>query len=160
MKKDRENGHLPEKEPARQHQQEEGPLQVGKKDLDKEPLGQRVPCVARRVAKHHPSGEDDKEGHYQHGPTEMRLIPFIKRLGYISHVLSLFHSKTKFMVIKAISEGFKVRQQQMEDDRIGHRENEQHLHRRETHLTPATDVVADEITGTQQQLPNAIQDRT
>ena len=40
----------------------------------------------------------------------------------------------------------------MEDDRVGHRENEQHPYRRETHLALAADVVTDEIAGAQQQL--------
>ncbi len=35
----------------------------------------------------------------------------------------------------------------MEDNRIGHRKNEQHLDWRETHLTLAADVITDEITG-------------
>ena len=48
----------------------------------------------------------------------------------------------------------------MENDCIGHRENEQHLHRRETHLAPAADVVTDEVTRAKQQLPHAVQDRT
>ena len=48
----------------------------------------------------------------------------------------------------------------MEDDCIGHRENEQHLHGRKTHLTLAADVVTDEVTSAKQQLPHAIQDRT
>ena len=68
---DCEDGHLLEKKPARQHQQEEGHLQASKKDLDKEPLGQRVAGVAWRVTEHDPSGDDDKEGQNQHGPTEM-----------------------------------------------------------------------------------------
>ncbi len=33
----------------------------------------------------------------------------------------------------------------MEDDCIGHRENEQHLHGRKTHLALAADVVTDEV---------------
>lgn len=37
--KECKGGHLLEKKPARHHQQEEGQLQVGKKDLDKESLG-------------------------------------------------------------------------------------------------------------------------
>ena len=48
----------------------------------------------------------------------------------------------------------------MEDDCIGHRENEQHLHGRKTHLTFAADVVTDEVTSAKQQLPHAVQDRT
>ena len=47
----------------------------------------------------------------------------------------------------------------MEDDRVGHRENEQHPYWRETHLALAADVVTDEIAGAQQQLPHTIQDR-
>ena len=46
----------------------------------------------------------------------------------------------------------------MEDDRVGHRENEQHPYRRETHLPLAADVVTDEIAGAQQQLSHTIQD--
>ena len=46
----------------------------------------------------------------------------------------------------------------MEDDRIGHRENEQHPYWRETHLALAADVVTDEIAGAQQQLSHTIQD--
>ena len=45
----------------------------------------------------------------------------------------------------------------MEDDRVGHRENEQHPYWRETHLALAADVVTDEIAGAQ--LPHTIQDR-
>ena len=48
----------------------------------------------------------------------------------------------------------------MEDDRISYRENEQHLHRRKTHLALAADVVTDEVTSAKQQLPHAVQDRT
>ena len=48
----------------------------------------------------------------------------------------------------------------MEDDCVGHRENEQHLHRRKAHLALAADVVADEVAGAKQQLPHAVQDRT
>ena len=48
----------------------------------------------------------------------------------------------------------------MEDDCIGHRENEQHLHGRKTHLALAADVVTDEVTSAKQQLSHAIQDRT
>lgn len=48
----------------------------------------------------------------------------------------------------------------MEDDCIGHRENEQHLNWRKTHLTLAADVVTDEVTSAKQQLPHAVQDRT
>ena len=48
----------------------------------------------------------------------------------------------------------------MEDDRIGYRENEQHLHGRKTHLALAADVVTDEVTSAKQQLPHAVQDRT
>ena len=47
----------------------------------------------------------------------------------------------------------------MEDDRVGHRENEQHLYRWETHLPLATDVVTDEVTRAKQQLPHTIQNR-
>ena len=45
--KECKDGHLFEKKPAWHHQQEEGHLQAGKKDLDKEPLGQRVARVTR-----------------------------------------------------------------------------------------------------------------
>ena len=48
-------------QPARQHQQEKSQLQVSKKDLDKEPLGQRVACVLRGVTEHDPRWEDNKE---------------------------------------------------------------------------------------------------
>ena len=48
----------------------------------------------------------------------------------------------------------------MENDRIGHSKNEQHLHGRKTHLTLTADVVTDEVTGAKQQLPHAVQDRT
>ena len=48
----------------------------------------------------------------------------------------------------------------MEEDRIGDSENEQHLHGRKTHLTPAADVVTDEVTSAEEQLPHAVQDRT
>ena len=48
----------------------------------------------------------------------------------------------------------------MEDDCVGHRENEQHLHRRKAHLALAANVVADEVAGAKQQLPHAVQDRT
>ena len=81
-----DDGHLLEKEPKRHRQQEEGHLQTRKKDLDKEPLGLRVPRVARRVAEHDPGGENDSERQYQHGPTEMRLIPVVKRLGHVGYV--------------------------------------------------------------------------
>ena len=47
----------------------------------------------------------------------------------------------------------------MEDDCIGHRENEQHLNWRKTHLPLAADVVTDEVTSAKQQLPHTIQDR-
>ena len=100
---DCEDGHLIEKEPARQHQQEEGHLQAGKKDLDKEPLGQRVAGVAWRVTEHDPGGDDEKEGHHHHGPTEICLIPVIKRLGHFSHVYSLIGSKAKFTEIQTVS---------------------------------------------------------
>ena len=46
----------------------------------------------------------------------------------------------------------------MEDDRVGHCENEQHPYWRETHLALAADVVTDEIAGAQQQLSHTIQD--
>ena len=42
----RHGAKLIEKEPTRQQQQKENYLQIDKKDLDKEPLGQRVTCVA------------------------------------------------------------------------------------------------------------------
>ena len=50
----------------------------------------------------------------------------------------------------------------MEDDCIGHRENEQHLHGRKTHLALAADVVTNDVTRAKQQLqlPHAVQDRT
>ena len=48
----------------------------------------------------------------------------------------------------------------MEDDCIGYRENEQHLHGRKTHLALAADVVTDEVTSAEQQLSHAVQDRT
>ena len=98
-----------EKEPTRQHQQEKGHLQAGKKDLDKEPLGQRVAGVAWRVTEHDPGGEDDKEGQHQHGPSEMGLIPVIKRLGHFGHITSLVSGKAKFAEIHTISESLKVR---------------------------------------------------
>ena len=64
------------------------------------------------------------------------------------------------MVINAIAQALKLRQQPMEKDRIGHSENEQHLHGRKTHLTLAADVVTDEVTSAKQQLPHAVKDRT
>ena len=48
----------------------------------------------------------------------------------------------------------------MEDDRIGHRQNEQHPYRRKTHLALTADVVTDEVSRTKQQLPHTIQNRT
>ena len=64
------------------------------------------------------------------------------------------------MEIHTIAEALEVREQPMEDDRIGDRENEQHLHRRKTHLALAADVVTDEIAGAQQQLACTSQNRT
>ena len=84
-------------------------MQGGIKDLDKEPLGQRVPRVARRVAEHDPGGEDGHEGKYQHGPAEMGLIPVIKRLGHVSHVFPIIHTETKFMEIQPIAETLEFR---------------------------------------------------
>ena len=86
----------------------------------------------------------------------MRLIPVIERLAQTSYVMSLIHSKAKLLEVKAIPHALELRQQQMEDNRIGHCENEQHLHRRKTHLTLAADAVADEVAGAEQQLPHTI----
>lgn len=90
----------------------------------------------------------------------MRLTPVIKPLGHHSHVLPILHGESKFMEINAIAEPLDIREQPMEENRIGHRKNEQHLQRRKTHLTPAADIVADEVAGAQQQLPHAVHNRT
>ena len=106
-----------------------------------------MPCVERRVVEHDPGGEDGQEGQYQHRAAEMGLIPVIKRLGHKSHVFPIIHTETELMEIHTIAEALEVREQPMEDDRIGDRENEQHLHRRKTHLALAADVVTDEVVG-------------
>ena len=90
----------------------------------------------------------------------MRLIPVIKRLEHLRHVLPITLSKAKLMEINTISQTLKLRKQPMEDDRVGHRQNEQHPYRRKTHLALPADVVTDEVSRAKQQLPHTIQNRT
>lgn len=132
-------------------QQRENEQQYRHEDLDEEALWQGVACVARRQPEQNPSGYQQEHSGDEHTPVAMFFVPVGEGVeqGERTHFLVLFKQALHGFVGQNV-----VLQQHKEEGA-----DEQHLDGRKRHLAPSADVVADEVAGSPQQLPERVEQR-